>query len=169
MEAQGLVPLGERGGVHLYYNEEALPRGFVVEQVTAVNGLEEALTWLAANDPARAAAVDGGIPLEGQGEAREARLVERTPNRIEVKAEGPGLMVLSEIYDPDWQAEVDGRTAEIVRANGILRGVYLEEGMHRITFIYRPAGLTAGCGVTAVGWICAVALWIVHRRRTGDR
>jgi hypothetical protein len=158
--------------VYLYRNEQALPRAFVVGRVETAKGLEDALAWLAEaeNDPHRTAVVEG---TEGAGEqgaesrgTGEARIVQWTPNRIQVEAEGPGLLVLSEIYDPDWQAQVDGRDAEIVRADGILRGIYLEEGPHQVTFAYRPAGLWIGAGLTAVGWMCAAALWAVGRRHT---
>jgi hypothetical protein len=176
VEAEGLVPLGRQDGVYLYRNERALPRAFVVGQVEMAEGLEAALAWLAEaeNDPRRAAVVEGsgeheagsqGQRAEGR-EAGEARIVQWTPNRIQVEAEGPGLLVLSEIYDPDWRAQVDGREAEIVRADGILRGITLEEGLHQVTFAYRPAGLGVGGGLTAAGWMCAAALWVVGRKHT---
>jgi hypothetical protein len=137
MEADGLVPLGERGGVHLYRNERALPRAFVVQE--------------------------GAWESEG---VREARAVRWTPNRIQVEAEGPGLLVLSEVYDPDWRVRVDGEVAEIVRVEGILRGVCLEEGPHRVVFAYWPSGLTVAISMTAAGVVCLVLLWVVARRRS---
>jgi len=159
MEAEGLVPLGELGGVYLHGNEKALPRAFVVERVEAAEGLGGALDWLVLNDPDRAAVVDGGPSLGGPEGIRVARVLEWTPNRVRIEAEGPGLLVLSEIYDLDWRAEVDGEAAEVARTNGILRGVYLREGQHQVRFVYWPAGLWAGCAVTAMGLICAAALW----------
>jgi len=177
VETEGLAPLGRQGGVYLYRNEWALPRAFVVGQVEMAEGLEEALAWLAENDPRRAAVVEGtGGTGEQEGEseeqeaggrgAGEARIVQWTPNRIQVEAEGPGLLVLGEVYDPDWRGQVDGREAEIVRADGILRGVYLKEGLHQVTLAYQPAGLGVGGGVTAAGWMCAAALWAVGRKHS---
>lgn len=160
MDAEGLVGLGEWDGVHISQNEQALPRAFVVRRVEIAEGLEGALSWLAENDPSQAAVVDGGQPLQGPAGVQEARLVVWTPNRIQVEAEGPGLLVLGEVYDPDWRAEVDGQATEVVRTDGILRGVYLEEGCHQVTFVYRTAGLAVGIGVTTVGWMCATALWV---------
>jgi hypothetical protein len=97
---------------------------------------------------------------EDYGRVREARVAEWTPNRIQVEAEGPGLLVLSEVYDPDWRVEMDGEAAEMMRVEGILRGVRLREGVHRVTFAYWPKGLTAGLILTGTGWLCAAALWI---------
>jgi hypothetical protein len=136
MEVQDLVPAGEEGGVYLYRNERALPRTFVVESEDV---------------------------LENPG-ADEARIVEWTPNRVRVEAEGPGLLVLSEVYDPDWQVRVDGQSAELVRVAGILRGVYLEEGQHQVMFAYWPSGLTAGIVLTAAAAVVAVGLLVAGKR-----
>jgi hypothetical protein len=135
MRADGLTPLGERGGVYLYRNEQALPRAFVVlgEEV----GTNECV--------------------------RQARVVRWTPNRIQVEAQGPGLLVLSEVYDLDWRVQVDGEDVELVRIEGILRGVRLGEGSHQAVFTYWPAGLTAGMVSTALGWVSVTVLWFLSR------
>jgi uncharacterized membrane protein YfhO len=139
MEAQGLVPVGERGEVYLYRNERALPRAFVVESEDVLES--------------------SNLNVNG------ARIVEWTPNRIRLEVEGPGLLVLSEVYDPDWQVRVDERCADLVRVTGILRGVYLEDGQHRVTFAYWPSGLTLGIVLAATGWVSVVVLWLVSQRR----
>lgn len=138
MEAEGLTPLGVHDGVYLYRNESALPRAFV----------------------------QGDEGAGEQGSIGERRIVEWTPNRIVVEAEGPGLLVLSEVYDPDWRAAVDGQAVQ-VEPYRIVRSVHLEIGTHRVVFTYWPRGLSAGIGLTAAGWTCVAALWFVGRRR-GD-
>ena len=171
IEAPGLVPVGERDGVYLYQNERWLPRALVVERVHEVQDQAEALEWLRENDPAYAAVVEReGTELNEDADlaaaplrSREARIARWTPNEIQVEAEGPGVLVLSEVYDPDWRVEVDDRETELVRTNGILRGVFLGEGVHQVTFVYRPAGLWAGCAVSGVGWLCAAVLWVYGR------
>lgn len=99
-----------------------------------------------------------------EGQAAPVDLLLWSPNRIEVEAAGPGLLVLSEVYDPDWRATVDGRTAEIVRAGGILRGVQLDAGRHRVVLAYWPAGFTAGLLLTALGWLIAAIFWLTALR-----
>jgi hypothetical protein len=130
MDVEGLMPLGEQGGVYLYQNQYVLPRAFV---------------------------------RTGQGD-EEVREAEWTPNRIRLEVEGPGLLVLSEVYDPDWRVQVDGETATMVRVDGILRGVPLDAGHHQVTFAYRPAGLEAGLALTGLGMLCVVMLWVVGWR-----
>ena len=60
------------------------------------------------------------------------------PNRISVDAQGPGLLVLSEVYYPGWRAYVDGERIPVLPVDGLLRGVQLEPGNHRIELIFMP-------------------------------
>lgn len=168
MEAEGLLPRGEWDGVYMYENAWALPRAFVMERVGTVDGLEGALVWLAANDPAGAAVVEGGRALRGGQQVREARIIEWAPNRVRVEAEGPGLLVLSEVYDPDWRAWVDGEPADVVRADGILRAVHLGTGQREVTFVYRPAGLWMGGVATIVGCMALTLMSVGIARGSDD-
>lgn len=98
------------------------------------------------------------------GETWDGSLVEWTPNRIAIEAQGPGLLVLSEVYDPDWRVTVDGVSTPVVRVDGILRGVTLEQGMHRLVFTYWPRGLAWGIGLTTAALTCLMVLCTVGRK-----
>jgi len=164
LTSDGLVLGAELGDVYVYENEYALPRAFVVEQVEPSTGLAGALAWLAQHDPAESATVDGADAVGALG-MREALVVESSPNRVRVEAEGPGLLVLSEVYDPDWRIQVDDQEAQLLRVNGVLRGVFLEPNDHVVSFTYRPAGLLLGGILTAVGWVVVAVLAILGARR----
>jgi hypothetical protein len=56
--------------------------------------------------------------------------------RVKTSSETPAILVLSEVYYPDWKVEVDGRPAEMLRADFILRGVALDGGEHEVVFRY---------------------------------
>ena len=99
-----------------------------------------------------------------EGQTAPVEVLLWSPNRIEVEAEGPGLLLLSEVDDPDWRARVDGQAVEIVRVDGILRGVPLEAGRHRIALAYWPAGLSAGLALSALGWLTVAVLWGVRSK-----
>lgn len=67
-----------------------------------------------------------------------------TPNRITLSAEGPGLLVLSEIMYPGWTAWVDGQQADIESYQDILRSVQLADGGHEVIFEFRPFSVFVG-------------------------
>ena len=77
--------------------------------------------------------------------------------RIGVNAARGGLLVLGDAYYPGWEATVNGEPAEIVRANGLFRGVFVPEGRHEVAFRYRPLSIRGGLLISALG----VVLWSV--------
>jgi len=76
-----------------------------------------------------------------------------TPNRISIKASGPGRLVLSEINYPGWKVFVDGNQEEIKTTYGLLRSIDLAEGSHKIEFSFQPLTVYAGLGLAVVGWV----------------
>jgi uncharacterized membrane protein YfhO len=71
--------------------------------------------------------------------------------RVEVRAEGPGLLVVAQGYDPGWSARVDGRPATVVRVDHAQLGVVLPAGLHHVALRYRARGLVAGTWLAAAG------------------
>jgi prepilin-type N-terminal cleavage/methylation domain-containing protein len=106
------------------------------------------------DDAVRVAAVPAAAGQPGPPEPSFARIVEdgATTVVIEASAQNGGTLVLRDSYDPSWTAEVDGRPAEVARANGLYRAVTLPPGRHVIRFSYRPRDLATGLiisGMTA--------------------
>ena len=62
------------------------------------------------------------------------------PKRIifAANATTPSVLLLNDKYDPDWRVTVDGKPAELLRCNYIMRGVYLMPGNHTVEFQFRP-------------------------------
>ena len=117
---------------------------------------------------------DPGCAVEDAPAAEAApEIVRYEPARIDIKvqAAAPALLVLSDLFYPGWGATVDGRPAEILRANYVMRSVAIPKGAHEVRFLYRPASFRAGVAASAVGCL-AVALLISlrfwTRRRHGD-
>jgi hypothetical protein len=83
-----------------------------------------------------------------------------SPDRIEVQAQGPGLLVLSEIAYPGWKVEVDGADQPVETFDGLLRAVSVASGEHRVVFTYRPASLYWGLAGFTIAAVClAAAAW----------
>jgi hypothetical protein len=93
-------------------------------------------------------------------EIREASLVKVEPDRIEIEAEGPGDLVLSEIYYPGWKVLVDGQKAEISSVYQVLRLVTLSEGKHFVEYVYRPFSVIVGLALAGIGWLLAIFLTV---------
>ena len=70
--------------------------------------------------------------------------------------DAPGLLVLTDLYDDDWQVTVDGRSADMLRANFALRAVCVPDGAHTVRFAYRPRSYLIGRVVSGVGWLAMI-------------
>ena len=132
--------------------EYRLPRAWVVRQITFALTDEEALSRLAEIDPARTAVTtDETVSVPASAEPRLAGVDEVTVTRFQsdqvdlhARLVEPGLLVVSEIYHPDWTALVDGAPRRIHRVDGVLRGIPLAAGEHDIRFRFEPAAFTQG-------------------------
>ena len=65
---------------------------------------------------------------------------------------GPQFAVFSEVYYADgWNAYVDGKKAEYVKTNYVLRGLSIPAGKHAIKFIFEPAIYKKGIAISYIG------------------
>ena len=83
-----------------------------------------------------------------------------TPNRIEIEADGPGLLVLSEIQYPGWNASIDGKSAHIMTRDGIFRAVSLTEGTHNVVFEFQSLTVFIGILCTFAAIVGLIWLWL---------
>jgi len=84
---------------------------------------------------------------------------------VRVHAASPAVLVLSEVYDPQWTVEVNGKPAAMLRVDGALRGVEVPRGTSRVEFFYRPTPAYAGMILSSATFLCLAGLWIHHRFR----
>lgn len=147
----------------LYRNPRAFPRAFVVHDWSTAPDAEAAVRALVAPgfDARREAVVEGLVaPASGgAGRAGEASIVAYAPDRVVVRArsEGPGLLVLTDSWDPDWSATRDGESVRIHPTDALFRGVPLPGGESEVVFRYRPRSVYAGAAISAAA-LCAFAL-----------
>jgi uncharacterized membrane protein YfhO len=160
------------GRTHIYKNERALPRAFVVGRVKVISDQEEILSELAFFDPERLALLEEkpAWTLDAPSLFQEAEVTFYSPNKIVVQANlsSPGLLVLSELWYSGWRAYDNGQEVKIHRVNYLLRSVYLETGRHTVEFAYDPLTVKLGCWVS-IGAVLGLVVYVVsvirHRRR----
>ena len=78
-----------------------------------------------------------------------------------------GLVVLNEIMFPGWHVSVDCADAAPVRANYLLRAVWVKAGPHTVVWKFEPRHwrMLVGCYVLALLTIAGVAVETALRRR----
>jgi hypothetical protein len=103
-----------------------------------------------------------GRPL-GEG-FEDVTISNWSPNRIEMTAYGPGLLVLSEIAYPGWTVFIDGEKRALLELDGLFRGVELDVGSHQVVAQLTPWSLYLGFLLLLVGVFVFVILG--HANRT---
>ncbi len=117
--------------------------------------------------------LDGRVILEGalaptsagcQNQAPASlRLVEDTPNQVgvTVHTSRDGWLVLSDVWYPGWQANVDGITVPVEKADYLFRAVAVPAGEHLVRFTYRPLTFYLGGVISLIAGIGL--LWAFRR------
>jgi hypothetical protein len=111
-------------------------------------------TRLGVDSGREALAVEGdveGVTLPGASRSSEAMVARVGGGRVVVRAGGPGLLVVSEGWDPGWRAWVDREPRRVLRVNGDRLGVVLGEGTHRVVLRHRARGLRVGLALCLLG------------------
>lgn len=72
---------------------------------------------------------------------RSVRVIRQEDNAMEMETAStvPMILVMSELWDPDWKAWVDGQRTPILKANFLMRAVELTAGSHKVLLEYRPS------------------------------
>ncbi len=154
-----LGPASQLADIHVgqhavYKRETAVPRTYIVKDIVGVNSEADALARVHALDfdPARTAIVVGPPAQSSETPAANegARITSfrRNDVRIEASCNSDCLLVLTDLYDPDWSVQVDGQPTTLLRTNYLVRGVRLNPGTHTVDFHYRAPAFWTGAAIT---------------------
>jgi hypothetical protein len=74
------------------------------------------------------------------GSESSARILRYANTEVDVEVNAPagGFLLLTDVWHPWWRARVDGRPAEILKADVVFRAVEVGPGMHRVEFVFEP-------------------------------
>lgn len=79
-------------------------------------------------------------------EEKIATITQYKPNFVELQTQTPtpAILLLTDSFYFGWKATIDGRPAEILRANYTFRAIELPEGSHKVNFYYNPESFRWG-------------------------
>lgn len=137
----------------LNMNPNAYGPAWFVENIKFVNTSDEEFRQLAQVDTRQTAIINEsefGSLLDGQTSFSRGTVekVNSLPDDLiyHTQNEGPGLLVLSELwYDgPGWTAYIDGEEVPLIRADFALRAVLIPAGDHKVELTFRPDSYYVG-------------------------
>jgi hypothetical protein len=159
--------------INVYENLQCLPRSFVVHRARVCedsDGILEALRDrefdLRSEIILEKPLPPGFVAPPGDVAPAMTEITRYDPNHvtITVTTMANGWLFLSDTYDSDWKAYVDGDETEIYRANYSFRAVYLESGQHVVDFVYAPRSFKVGYTVSLLALLSIVVMLVAHWR-----
>ncbi len=162
---------------HVYVNQQAVPRAYLVPRVEHYPSRGDLMRRMqeptfrprevvTTEDEALADAMKGGDPAGSTG---DARIDGYTPDRVVVNVDAPArsVLVLNDMYYPNWTARIDGEESTIYRVNGTFRGVIVPEGTSTVVFRYYDSAFHTGLMISAATWLFAGLLLVTSGRTRG--
>jgi hypothetical protein len=153
--------------VHEARHQESDESGDADVWDTAITRIELGLV-----DPRQVALIEPGVelpevadPVDASSEAVSVEHFEADAISLHARLDAAGVVVISEIYFPGWKAYVDGKQTDMLAVDGVLRGVAVGPGEHRIEFRYESTYMTAGLVITGTTALALLAGFIFLRRR----
>jgi hypothetical protein len=171
------------GPTKIYANADVLPRAFFAEKLLTVANEDEVLRRMEypSFDPEKTVYIsekestkllgefiwepdaDGEVVFEGQVE-----FLDYQPNRIDLKTHlnQAAFLVLSDSYYPGWKVLVNGKEKPLLRVDYILRGVLLENGESRVTFVFAPVTFHIGAAISLMALAIVLSgLFFLRRKK----
>ncbi len=127
---------------YIYENPRALPRVLfaTLAKTADFESMLRAGGW-PTGDPATTVLL-ANAPPEPATPRRpgSVRIAAYHNTEVVLEADSPdgGHVVLNDVWHEWWTAEVDGKPAELLRANVIFRAVAVPPGKHSVRFVFRP-------------------------------
>jgi hypothetical protein len=149
-----LPVIWHRADYWIVENRDALPRVFVPRTARAVKDDDEALAIMArgAFDPRAVVLMSTRpeVPTDMEGTAK-IHYESPTRARVDAAMRTDGMIVVSDMWDPGWRAQLDGASCSIERVDVALRGVRIPAGTHSVEMTYDPSSVRLGFQITVAG------------------
>lgn len=173
-----IFPAGQQGQTVPIENPYTFGNAWFIDKIQYVNNANEEIDAIGQVDLQQTAIVDSKFKeaLKGVNEGYKdslstIRLTSYEPNQLVYETSSPqdGIVVFSEIYYPGWTATIDGKPADIARADYILRAMNVPAGKHTIEMRFDPQSLhiTEGIAYGAMALLLIgviILIWIYRKK-----
>lgn len=154
-----VVFVDKENRIYISENPDALPRVFMATQATVEPNWEVALAGLKEiTDLGRNVIIDQGEvvasdwPVDQEPGEVKNFVLEPNEVRFNYAAQTGGILVLTDSYAEGWQVEVNGQPAQLLRVDGVFRGVKIDQaGEYSVRFWFRPPYWNISLGLALAG------------------
>lgn len=173
-----IFPAGQQGQTVPIENPYTFGNAWFIDKIQYVNNANEEIDAIGQVDLQQTAIVDSkfkealkGVNKGYKDSLSTIHLTSYEPNQLVYETSSPqdGIVVFSEIYYPGWTATIDGKPADIARADYILRAMNVPAGKHTIEMRFDPQSLhiTEGIAYGAMALLLVgviILIWIYRKK-----
>lgn len=160
LDSNRFIPVYKAEHFNIYENKNVLPRAYMVFDSEVISDGKTILERLTNSDNN----FGSKVILEESPQLQCAGTINKNSKYLinyikysndevtmEVSCDSPGILVMSDLYTPDWKAFINKVQTKIFRANYAYRSVVMPAGKHIITFKYAPLSFRIGSIMTIIG------------------
>ncbi len=141
-----------------------MPRAYFVSHAVYFDKTQDLLDkiFLGEFDPTKEVLLEGNAQAKSSGGSGKVLIKSYQDEKvvIDVNASDRGYLVLSDSWYPGWNAFIDGKKTEILRANYAYRAIYVDKGVHQVSFVYIPQSFEVGKILSLTGLVIFVVVVI---------
>lgn len=183
-----VIQSDENGQKLALQNPAANGNAWFVEKIKFVNSANEEMKALDSLDNKNIAIISNGSDSKGVSDSKSyskafqkqdfikdslasIQLVSYKPNQLKYVSNNSneGFAVFSEMYYKNgWKATIDGKEAEILNVNYVLRGLQIPAGKHTIEFKFEPEVVKTGSTIalmSSIGMLLLIGAGVYFERK----
>lgn len=145
-----------------FKNPHALGNAWLVNQTNCLTSPDSALFGLSKTNLKSTALILGeGLKSKRYSGTGSISLLNYKANELtyEFNSKSEEFAIFSEVFYTGWNAYIDGKLVDHVRANYVLRGLEIPAGKHKIVFKFEPSLYTTGERIALISSILVLLLF----------
>ena len=85
---------------------------------------------------------------------------------FEYESKEPEFLVVSDAWHPYWQAKINGIETNIIKTNGVIKGISLPPGKGVVELFFNNSPYKPGIWISIYGWTLFLGGWIYNLKST---
>jgi hypothetical protein len=164
-----------QGDLYIYRNTRFLSRAFWASKLVEAGDEMEMSAGVCFSDPRESAVVPraaGGAIANDVSPDDSVEMTSWIPGHLTIRTHNAQqrFLVVSEIWDPGWRSQIDGRQVPLYQTNITMLGLAVPAGDHEVTLEYRPPYWDLALGTTiASGAVLLLVAGLAVARRAASR
>jgi len=159
----------------IYENLKSAPRFFVTSDIRSYSDAKsfEDQFFGESFDPAKTVLLETNdwntLPKFTESYAI-VNLLRYTPSSVELQvfADAPAFLFLSDTYDSGWTATVNGKPTKVYKANFAFRGIVVPAGESTVIFSYQPRSFTTGLAISGIAIFMTVCYFVYQYKTRSE-